>query len=482
MWKWTASVVLLSFVLNRIDWTTYLYFFEDTKTKYDLIVGILSSRSNFQQREAIRKTWLSILNNSSILNNFNAKAWFIVGNRDCPIPVEYRLNDYDCQLWEANVSDIKINEEFSTEKINIVNDHDSKQHRYVHQGFSFQVNYPIIIRRLGVLAEGLLPNSSVKVTLLNGPLKEIVVKTVIDPKGFNTEADGFLYRSVTPYLLPKRFEGVLLVEGVLSRKALSLVEWNNGSGLITFQRIYKTADDSESTEFDNEDLVAPSMTFVVSDRNNFLNFETDRKNVINNWKKSLLLTSLNLQRESETWNDIYLVDVTDVYRNLPVKLLKFLNGIVDKYKLSAFLKTDDDCFIHIPNVVKELRNPKYELGQNWWWSRFRRNWIVNYFGKWKDFNYASFVYPAFPCGGGYVLSSEVVNWIAYNENALFPYQGEDVSVGIWLSATIFKKHEDDRWNCEEGCQENSFNRVQLSNEDMYKIWNTYISCGNICHC
>jgi hypothetical protein len=43
-------------------------------------------------------------------------------------------------------------------------------------------------------------------------------------------------------------------------------------------------------------------------------------------------------------------------------------------------------------------------------------------------------YPAFACGSGNVVSQDLVQWIAANANALFAYQGEDVSMGIWLAA------------------------------------------------
>lgn len=481
MWRWLLLAVFLSFVINWFDWK-YLYsnFLENKTKQYDLIIGILSSRSNFQQREAIRRTWLSILNNSSNLNNYKVKAWFIVGDHECSIPIEYRLNSYDCQLWETNVSIIKNTKEFSTGKINA---HDCiSELCNVHQGFSFQVNYPIIIKKLGVLSEAIPSKSSIKVTLLNGPLQEVVIKTTINAEGFNNNINGFLYRPVTPYLLPKGFEGVLLVEGVLSRSVSSSIEWNNGSGLITFQRIYKTAEDSNTVEFDDKYQAASSMIFTISNQKDFVDLYINRENVTTKWQKLLHSVNQSLQEELQKSNDIFLVDVMDVYRNLPVKLLKFLHGLATNYKFSSLLKTDDDCFIHLSKVINELLNLKHKFGKNWWWSRFRHNWIVNYFGKWKDFNYASAVYPAFPCGGGYVLSSDVVKWIALNENALYPYQGEDVSMGIWLSAIRLQKYEDNRWNCEEGCQENSFNRVQLSIEDMYKIWNTSVLCGNICHC
>ena len=46
----------------------------------------------------------------------------------------------------------------------------------------------------------------------------------------------------------------------------------------------------------------------------------ERKNM---WHAVLLREEQELQREIRTYEDILMVDVVDVYRNLPTKLLKF---------------------------------------------------------------------------------------------------------------------------------------------------------------
>ena len=41
------------------------------------------------------------------------------------------------------------------------------------------------------------------------------------------------------------------------------------------------------------------------------------------WHKVLLREEKELEREMQLYDDILMVDVVDVYRNLPMKLLKF---------------------------------------------------------------------------------------------------------------------------------------------------------------
>lgn len=96
-------------------------------------------------------------------------------------------------------------------------------------------------------------------------------------------------------------------------------------------------------------------------------------------------------------------------------------------------------------------------------------------GKWQELEYASPAYPAFACGSGYVVSRDLVQWLASNAHALKAYQversllghgwgtggaapgahalsqvpivclqGEDVSMGIWMAAVGPQKYQVER--------------------------------------
>lgn len=53
---------------------------------------------------------------------------------------------------------------------------------------------------------------------------------------------------------------------------------------------------------------------------------------------------------------------------------------------------------------------------------FRLNWAVDRTGKWQELEYPSPAYPAFACGSGYVISKDVVEWLASNSERLKIYQ------------------------------------------------------------
>lgn len=53
---------------------------------------------------------------------------------------------------------------------------------------------------------------------------------------------------------------------------------------------------------------------------------------------------------------------------------------------------------------------------------FRLNWAVDRTGKWQELEYPSPAYPAFACGSGYVISKDIVEWLASNSGRLKIYQ------------------------------------------------------------
>ena len=63
-----------------------------------------------------------------------------------------------------------------------------------------------------------------------------------------------------------------------------------------------------------------------------------------------------LDTESRTYNDIKFVNTVDTYRNLPDKLLKFLDYVTSKYEFKYFIKADDDTFVNLPYILESIEN------------------------------------------------------------------------------------------------------------------------------
>jgi hypothetical protein len=168
-------------------------------------------------------------------------------------------------------------------------------------------------------------------------------------------------------------------------------------------------------------------------------------------------------------------------------------------EFSYLLKTDDDTFINIDEVVTALKTAKKEQSKTafthpeaelhiYWWSSFREGWPVHSSGKWREDNYRSVTYPPFPCGAGYVLSQGLVQFLGDKVYKFLyqDFQGEDVALGIWLAGVNPLRYSSDEmpcmWACDGTCNPKACNRAELSVDAMYEAWEAYQNCNNFCGC
>ncbi|CAL1280465.1 unnamed protein product [Larinioides sclopetarius] len=221
-----------------------------------LAIGILSARENFELRQAARLSWLQKYSS----RNSDVKAWFIVGNNSCEIPPEYRLNEYGCEKWKVNLSGLQ--EKFFTANEIRTDNCSSNLEKHFYGGFSFQVNYPVVVTQLGILSLLLLQNSETNVAIMDPQSKEIIVQASVSLNK-SSVVHGYLYADVDPILLPKNFEGMILVEGYLKDKACLDIVWNDGGGIITFKRVYSTPEHLDCKVFSSEVKIALSIRFFV---------------------------------------------------------------------------------------------------------------------------------------------------------------------------------------------------------------------------
>ena len=137
--------------------------------------------------------------------------------------------------------DMKEASSFSTGEI-LLNTAQTEMEMFV--GFTFLVHHPIVVRNLGISAEFVsVSNTYCKVSLYNPITREKIVSSTFTIHGNNST---LLEKSVEPYVLPKSFEGQLIVElseDTGMKKALSQagcwLQWNNAGGLITYQQLVR---------------------------------------------------------------------------------------------------------------------------------------------------------------------------------------------------------------------------------------------------
>ncbi|XP_036091498.1 UDP-GalNAc:beta-1,3-N-acetylgalactosaminyltransferase 2 isoform X2 [Rousettus aegyptiacus] len=414
---------------------------------YDVVVGVLSARHNRELRNVIRSTWLKHLTQHPTLSR-RVLVKFIIGARGCDVPVEDREDPYSCRL--LNITNPVLNQEI--EAFGLSEDTSGlSEDRVV--SVSFRVLYPIVITSLGV---------------------------------FHDASDVGFQRNITVKLYQaeqESFEGTIVwesqdLQGLVSRN-LHKVTVNDGGGVL---RVVTAGEGSLPHEFmEGVEGVAGGFIYTIQEGDALLQSLRSRPGRLADHTRSLRTEDASLREESGVHGDIVFVDVVDTYRNVPAKLLNFYKWTVETTSFDLLLKTDDDCYVDLEAVFNRIAHKNLD-GPNFWWGNFRLNWAVDRTGKWQELEYPSPAYPAFACGSGYVVSRDIVHWLASNAGRLKTYQGEDVSMGIWMAAIGPRRYQDGLWLCEKTCESGMLSSPQYSARELAELWHLKELCGDPCQC
>ena len=147
-------------------------------------------------------------------------------------------------------------------------------------------------------------------------------------------------------------------------------------------------------------------------------------------------TDVEIEKEMETYGDLLITDVVDIYRTLPLKI-KAAYTFVDKNLPSVewIVKVDDDFFVQVDRFSKYLSQGFDSKQAIVVGGLIMNEQKAHLQGKWKEVPQfpQGGLYPPFPLGSyGHAVSRPVASWIAQNQDILLNYQGEDASLGIWL--------------------------------------------------
>ncbi|XP_065689392.1 UDP-GalNAc:beta-1,3-N-acetylgalactosaminyltransferase 2 isoform X5 [Patagioenas fasciata] len=416
-----------------------LAFFPQWKLKhYDVIVGVLSARHNHELRSVIRDTWFKHLKEHPALSQ-RVLVKFIIGAYGCAVPVEDREDPYSCKL--LNISNPVLNQEI--EAFSLPEDVPSVLSEDRIVSVNFRVLYPIVITSLGVFyeADGVGFQRNITVKLYQAEHEEALFSARFSPPSCGVQVNRLWYKPVEQFILPESFEGTIVwesqdLQGLVSRN-LHKVMVNDGGGV--FRVITQAGEGSLPHELtEGVEGIAGGFIYTIQ-------------------------------------------DVIDTYRNVPAKLLNFYRWTVESTSFDLLLKTDDDCYIDLEAVFNRITQKKLDR-PNIWWGNFRLNWAVDRTGKWQELEYPSPAYPAFACGSGYVISKDIVQWLASNSERLKTYQGEDVSMGIWMAAVGPKRYQDSLWLCEKTCESGMLSSPQYSPQELRALWRLKELCGDPCRC
>ncbi|XP_059470265.1 UDP-GalNAc:beta-1,3-N-acetylgalactosaminyltransferase 2-like isoform X2 [Neocloeon triangulifer] len=423
------------------------------------LIGIMSRRENLKMRDSIRNTWVRSLNSSI------GKHKFLIGKEFCPVPPVDRTSEFTCEEWTPKIAKSLSRKDASYEIESSKIIFNSSQ--TMVKDLNFQVHYDIVIKRLCLLSE--IIKSHARLSLINLSTNERVFTASFSSELVNEKKELSTCKQVEPFVFPKGFEGkiVLSTDNNLNLESSCNVILTDDSRLLTYRSTRKML---------GKDFCAPfSITYLVKDMEGLEKFLSQKQQRYFDWMTEQKLLTSQLILESERHDDVILLNVVDVYRNLPSKLISFLKWADRHTEYEFILKTDDDTFIDTKKVTQELL--KLQDTKNLIWSSFREYWPVQSSGKWREDNYNSLTYPPFPCGSGYVLSADLVSYLVDNNEDLFKFQGEDTSVGIWL-APLSPFYKNDCWKCSD-CNNFACNQPQLTEKEMYDAWVVYEKEGAI---
>ena len=146
-----------------------------------------------------------------------------------------------------------------------------------------------------------------------------------------------------------------------------------------------------------------------------------------------------IRKEASAYNDILVVDVNESYRNLIIKVFAALTW-ASNVKCKFVLKSDDDIYIHIPNLVKWLQSPSLPrqlyAGVLAIGTHIDRLPWKKHFLSYKTFNAS--LYPPYPRGHIYVLSHDLLPSILSSISRYEPFPIEDAYLGLLVNGLGIK--------------------------------------------
>ncbi|CAG8765244.1 19937_t:CDS:2, partial [Dentiscutata erythropus] len=156
--------------------------------------------------------------------------------------------------------------------------------------------------------------------------------------------------------------------------------------------------------------------------------------------------------ESEKYGDMVIVSSSDLYNDLSHKVYKGFEW-ANNHEFDYLIKTDDDMFIRIDTVIRELG--ELGPGKKYYWKGLGY-WnippIQNTANKNSELEYPLPMFPPFTAGALYILSRDIISLVVIDAPRLFT-KNEDQNLGIWLFPYNIKPIHDKRIQQADVCED-----------------------------
>ncbi|KAJ1144983.1 hypothetical protein NDU88_011275 [Pleurodeles waltl] len=178
---------------------------------------------------------------------------------------------------------------------------------------------------------------------------------------------------------------------------------------------------------------------------------------------------------------LLLPELRDSYENLTTKVLQAYTWLDKNLNFKFVFKADDDTFARLDVMLQELRAQE---PHRLYWGFFSGRGRVKAGGRWKESAWVLCdYYLPYALGGGYVLSWDLVRYLALNRDYFGLWQNEDVSLGAWLAPLNLKRVHDPRFDTEyksRGCSNQYLVTHKQSLEDMLEKHRSLVQDGSLC--
>ena len=180
---------------------------------------------------------------------------------------------------------------------------------------------------------------------------------------------------------------------------------------------------------------------------------------------------------------LLLRSVTDAYDSLADKLVAAFAWLFDNIEFSYVLKADLDTFVRIQLITEELRRRNSD-DRPLYWGFFDGRARVKHSGRWAE---SSWIlcdrYLPHARGGGYVLSTAIVEFVASSAAVLRRFSSEDVSVGAWTAPLDIERRHDPRFDTEHvsrGCQDSYIVTHKQDPSALRTLYTNLLDTGRLC--
>ena len=154
-------------------------------------------------------------------------------------------------------------------------------------------------------------------------------------------------------------------------------------------------------------------------------------------------TDLLKKEQSHNGDMAFISDFQESYKALTNKTIEMLKWVHQHVNFSYLMKCDDDTFVYIDLLVRELRTRPKATG--FYYGRIERNSpvITEPGDTWSDLDWdLGATYLPYAIGGGYVLSWDLVSKLARQASHLKWHPNEDTAVGSWLAPYHYERRTD----------------------------------------